>query len=154
MKRYLALSLTLIIWIFTLTACTKEYTAHDDQKIAVGEPQISEGDIQIICTTLTNSLIQLEYVNNSSINWGFGLEPYFQKITDGEWTDVPPITDIEIPEIWAELPADGGQNSQTLKLSEWYGDLPDGHYRAGVKLSGEAGEQMLWYEFEIDTIID
>ena len=155
MKKALVLLLISIMCAFSLTACAKEDTSHEnDQKIAVGEPLLSEGDIQITCTTLTNSLIQLELVNNSKINWGFGLEPYFQRIANGEWTNVPPITDINIPEIWAELPANGGQNSQTLKLSEWYGELPDGRYRVGVKLSGEAGEQMLWYVFEIETIFD
>lgn len=150
MKNIIILLLISIICIFSVTACTEERTVLK----GIQEPDNTEGELEITCTSLTWSAIELKMVNNTDTNWGYGLEPYLQCITNGEWTDVAPVTDIDIPEIWAELPAKGGQNSQTLKLSEWYGDLPDGHYRAGVKLSGEAGEQMLWYEFEVDTIID
>lgn len=156
----LFLSLTFLICILFLTACAEEGKAFEGNRNAaddnqlIREPQISEEDIQVICTTLTKSLINLEYVNNGTINWGYGLTPYFQQLSNETWTDVEPIADMDIPEIWADLPADGGHNSFELSLSKWYGDLADGHYRLGVKLSGEAGERMLWYEFEIATIID
>ena len=210
MKCIIALSLVLVICIFSITACTEEGTISEgnlnpaagnsaedgsdgNAAGAAGEaPQISDaneidpdtpvsdgdpdtpaespifpndkssdsttgdatGELEIICTTPLTDIIELKIINNSSSDWGFGLEPYFQRLTDGEWTDVPLITDIAIPEICCMLPAGGGYNTKVMEISEWYGTLSEGNYRAGVKLSGEAGEQMLWYEFEIDTIID
>lgn len=126
--------------------------------ITAGESSAQQGtsdkQIEINCIKLDTDTGEFELVNNSMNDWGFGYTPYFQKEMNGQWFDVQPVTDIAVPEIYALLPANGGRNKFVLPISQWYGRLSEGKYRTGIKLTGELGEQMLWYEFDVDIISD
>lgn len=126
--------------------------------ITAGESSAQQGtsdkQIEINCVKLDTDTGEFELVNNSLNDWGFGYTPYFQKEINGQWFDVQPVTDIAVPEIYALLPANGGRNKFVLPISQWYGRLSEGKYRAGVKLCGDTVDQMIWYEFSVDVVVD
>ena len=95
-----------------------------------------------------------EYViqNNTPYEWGYGLEPYFDKYDDeqGVWLPVEPITEIAVIEIYCMLPS-GGSCTYCLPIDQYYGDLSAGSYRVGLLMRNHETEtsEMVWFEFSI-----
>lgn len=109
----------------------------------------------MVAKELTNEHASFEIHNNTQINYGYGLQPYFQKLSDdGLWLDVEPVEAIAVIDIWCELPS-GGMNVFDLPIKEYYGELSDGQYRAGAMvISEDSNAEVIWYEFSVDTIVD
>lgn len=93
--------------------------------------------------------------NNTPYEWGYGLEPYFDKYDEeqGVWLPVEPITEITVIEIYCILQP-GGSSTYTLPLEQYYGALSAGSYRVGLLMRNHETEmaEMVWYEFGIDVI--
>ena len=90
--------------------------------------------------------------NNTQYEWGYGLEPYFDKYDEeqGVWLPVEPTTEITVIEIYCILPS-GGSSTYTLPIDQYYGDLSAGLYRVGLLMRNHTTEmaEMVWYEFNV-----
>ena len=90
--------------------------------------------------------------NNTQYEWGYGLEPYFDKYDEeqGVWLPVEPITEITVIEIYCILQP-GGSSTYTLPIDQYYGDLSAGSYRVGLLMRNHTTEmaEMVWYEFSV-----
>ena len=90
--------------------------------------------------------------NNTECEWGYGLEPFFDKYDEeqGVWLPVEPITEITVIEIYCIL-MPGGSSTYTLPLEQYYGDLSAGSYRVGLLMRNHETEmaEMVWYEFSV-----
>ena len=101
-----------------------------------------------------NSAGEYEYTvqNNTQYEWGYGLEPYFDKYDEeqGVWLPVEPITEITVIEIYCVLQP-GGSSNYTLPIDQYYGDLSAGEYRVGLLMRNHTTEmaEMVWYEFRV-----
>lgn len=101
-----------------------------------------------------NSAGEYEYTvqNNTQYEWGYGLEPYFDKYDEeqGVWLPVEPITEITVIEIYCVLQP-GGSSNYTLPIDQYYGDLSAGAYRVGLLMRNHKTEmaEMVWYEFSV-----
>ena len=101
-----------------------------------------------------NSAGDYEYTvqNNTQYEWGYGLEPYFDKYDEeqGVWLPVEPITEITVIEIYCILQP-GGSSTYTLPIDQYYGDLSAGSYRVGLLMRNHKTEmsEMVWYEFNV-----
>lgn len=101
-----------------------------------------------------NSAGEYEYTvqNNTQYEWGYGLEPYFDKYDEeqGVWLPVEPITEISVIEIYCVLQP-GGSSTYTLPIDQYYGDLSAGAYRVGLLMRNHTTEmaEMVWYEFSV-----
>ena len=106
-----------------------------------------------------NAAGEYEYTiqNNTGYEWGYGLEPYFDKYDEeqGAWLPVQPITDITITviEIYCILQP-GGSSTYSLPIETYYGELSAGSYRVGLLMRNHETEtaEMVWFEFGIDII--
>ena len=91
MKKFLTLSLTFIICIFSLTACTTREEAYQ----LPTETVVPEEQIKVACTALTKSRIYLELENNSDIEWTYGENRGFLIRQKGDgWAYLIPAPDI------------------------------------------------------------
>ena len=92
-------------------------------------------------TEYTDGIAQFAIQNDTSCEWGYGLEPFFHKFNEdeGAWFDVKPITDITYIEIYCILQP-GGSGTYSLPIEEYYGELPDGQYRAGLLMRNHETE--------------
>lgn len=101
-----------------------------------------------------NDAGEYEYTiqNDTPFEWGYGLEPYFDKYDDeqGVWLPVEPITEIAVIEIYCMLPS-GGSCTYCLPIDQYYGDLSAGSYRVGLLMRNHETEtsEMVWFEFSI-----
>ena len=101
-----------------------------------------------------NSAGEYEYTvqNNTQYEWGYGLEPYFDKYDEeqGVWLPVEPITEITVIKIYCILQP-GGSSTYTLPIEQYYGDLSAGSYRVGLLMRNHQTEmaEMVWYEFSV-----
>ena len=101
-----------------------------------------------------NSAGEYEYTvqNNTQYEWGYGLEPYFDKYDEeqGVWLPVEPITEITVIEIYCILQP-GGSSTYTVPFDQYYGDLSAGEYRVGLLMRNHTTEmaEMVWYEFSV-----
>ena len=95
----------------------------------------------ITLTEYANGTAEFAIQNNTEYEWGYGLEPYFHKYNEekGVWLSVDPITDIAVPEIYCILQL-GGSSTYTLPIEQYYGDIPDGLYRAGLIMRKQTEE--------------
>ena len=104
-----------------------------------------------------NAAGEYEYTiqNNTGYEWGYGLEPFFDKYDEeqGVWLPVTPITEITVIEIYCILQP-GGSSTYSLPLESYYGYLSAGSYRVGLLMRNHETEtaEMVWYEFGIDVI--
>lgn len=151
MKKFLTLSLTIIICIFSLTACA----AREEDYQPSTETVVPEKQIQVTCTALTKSFIRLEFENNSDIEWVYGADHgiLLRQKSDG-WAYLIPNPNICYNDVAYLLRANGGQHRYDFNLPLLYGDITDGHYRAGVRLTSEAGDQYVWYEFDTSDMTE
>lgn len=151
MKKFLTLSLTFIICIFSLTACTTREEAYQ----LPTETVVPEEQIKVACTALVKSRIYLELENNSDIEWTYGENRGFLIRQKGDgWAYLIPAPDIVYNDVAYVLAPKGGQHHFAFNLPLLYGSLPDGHYRAGVRLTSEAGDQYVWYEFDTSDMTE
>ena len=92
-------------------------------------------------TEYTDGTARFAIQNDTSCEWGYGLEPFFHKFNENEgtWFDVKPVTEISYIEIYCILQP-GGSDTYTLPIREYYGDLPDGQYRAGLLMRNHETE--------------
>ena len=101
-----------------------------------------------------NSAGEYEYMiqNNTQYEWGYGLEPFFDKYDEeqGVWLPVKPINEITVIEIYCILQP-GGSSTYTLSIDQYYGDLSAGSYRVGLLMRNHETEmaEMVWYEFSV-----
>lgn len=90
--------------------------------------------------------------NNTQYEWGYGLEPYFDKYDEeqGVWLPVEPITEITVIAIYCILPP-GGSGTYGLPIDQYYGDLSAGSYRVGLLMRNHQTEtsEMVWFEFSV-----
>ena len=140
MKKFLTLSLTIIICIFSLTACTSREEAYT----LPTETVVPEEQIKVTCTALTKSRIYLELENNSDVEWTYGEGSGFlirQKGDGWAYLILDPAPDFVYNDAAYILASNGGRHHYSFNLPLLYGNIPDGHYRAGVRLTSEAGDQ-------------
>ena len=101
-----------------------------------------------------NDAGEYEYTiqNNTQYEWGYGLEPYFDKYDEeqGIWLPVEPITEITVIETYCILPP-GGSGTYGLPIDKYYGDLSAGSYRVGLLMRNHTTEtsEMIWFEFSV-----
>ena len=101
-----------------------------------------------------NAAGEYEYTiqNNTQHEWGYGLEPYFEKYDEeqGVWLPVEPINEITVIEIYCILPP-GSSGTYGLPIDQYYGDLSAGSYRVGLLMSNHKTEtsEMVWFEFNV-----
>ena len=124
-----------------------------------GDPvNTTPANLNALLPTMTyasvNSAGEYEYTvqNNTQYEWGYGLEPYFDKYDEeqGVWLPVEPMTEITVIEIYCILPS-GGSSTYTLPIDQYYGDLSAGLYRVGLLMRNHTTEmaEMVWYEFNV-----
>lgn len=93
--------------------------------------------------------------NNTQHEWGYGLEPYFEKYNEeqGVWLPVEPIADVAYIEIYCLLQP-GGVTTYTLPIESFYGDLSAGSYRVGLLMRNHETQiaEMIWCEFGVEVI--
>lgn len=103
-----------------------------------------------------NAAGEYEYIiqNNTQHEWGYGLEPYFDKYDEeqGVWLPVEPITDITVIEIYCLLQP-GGSSTYSLPIEAYYGDLSAGSYRVGLLMRNHETEtaEMIWYDYNLEV---
>lgn len=106
-------------------------------------------------TDCTNGTAEFSVQNNTQYEWGYGLEPYFDKYDDeqGAWLPVEPITDITVIEIYCMLQP-GGTAVWTLPVEQYYGELSAGMYRAGLLMRNQSTEtsEMIWGGLSVGLI--
>lgn len=93
--------------------------------------------------------------NNTQYEWGYGLEPYFEKYNEeqGVWLPVEPIADVSYIEIYCMVQP-GGSSTYYLPIEEYYGELSAGSYRAGLLMRNHETQtaEMIWCEFGVEVI--
>ena len=103
-------------------------------------------------TEYTDGTAQFAIQNDTSCEWGYGLEPFFHKFNEdeGAWFDVKPITDISYIEIYCILQP-GGSSTYTMPIEQYYGALTDGKYRAGLLMRNHETEmaELITCEFSV-----
>lgn len=72
--------------------------------------------------------IDVMYVNNSERDLVYGLEPCLEIKKDGQWYAIAVSEDATWEAIGVVL-ISGNTSQETVNLTEYYGDLPSGHYR-------------------------
>ena len=106
-------------------------------------------------TDCTNGTAEFSVQNNTQYEWGYGLEPYFDKYDyeQGVWLPVDPITDIAYIEIYCLLQP-GDTTTYTIPVQQYYGELPTGIYRAGLHMRNQSTEtsEMIWGGLSIGII--
>lgn len=104
--------------------------------------------------TPTGGAYEFTIQNNTQYEWGYGLEPYFDKYDEeqGVWLPVEPITEIMVIEIYCILQP-GGSSTYTLPIDRYYGELSTGSYRAGLLMRNHETEtaEMIWCDFDLEV---
>lgn len=111
----------------------------------------------MMLATVNHETEQYEFSveNSTQYEWGYGLEPYFEKYDEEQelWLPVDPITEITYIEIYCLLQP-GNTTTYTLPIEQYYGKLPTGMYRTGLLMRNQTTEatEMIWGEFGIGII--
>lgn len=142
--------------------CIAERPYNENETLTADPENTAPADLNASAPTMSLETVnhetdQHEFLveNNTQYEWGYGLEPHFEKYDEEQdlWLPVEPITDITYIEIYCLLQP-GGTTTYTLPIEQYYGKLPTGMYRAGLLMRNQTTEatEMVWGEFGVAII--
>ena len=128
--------LLLLLLIFVFAGCEKEAEIVED-KATVKEEYAEKWTIEMTVSEVTPTSLKWKLTHKGDrIENLFGGEFFIEKLTDGEWTEVPALCEPMWQLIAYHIPHNGSYEFE--ENFEWlYGVLPEGHYRIGKEVTVE-----------------